>query len=204
MWSQASNYQNSSSYTLLLYGGICVSCVGRSTHVSKLHSALNKACRFITRCPRQTSADNVYLLACIAPPGVRRATIARQERRKQTEDSRHSLYSHEAVMNNTTCSSAPLPSKLLMSHLSTNIDNTMHINNPCLSTSVFLSSCKFIFFCLNLLKTLFLPASSNTLLITILLINFSLHIGVVTLRKLLCYVFITILLQCLERATGDI
>ena len=35
-------------------------------------------------------------------------------------------------------------------------------------------------FCLNLLKKLFLPASSNTLLITNLLINFSLHIGVET------------------------
>ena len=32
----------------------------------------------------------------------------------------------------------------------------------------------------------------------------SLHIGVVTVRKLLCYVFITILLLWLERETGHI
>ena len=74
------------------------------------------------------------------------------------------------------------------------------------SISVSSCSCSIMtyLFCLNLLKKLFLPASSNTLLITNLLINFSLHIGVVTVRKLLCYVFITILLLWLERATGHI
>ena len=41
--------------------------------------------------------DNVYPLAGIAPPGVRRATTSRQERGKQTEDPSHSLYSHEPV-----------------------------------------------------------------------------------------------------------
>ena len=115
-----------------------------------------------------------------------------------------------SVMNKTTCSSDPFPSKLLMSHLPTIIDTIMHIINLCLSTSVFPSSFKSavvhplikkpgldpqvfknywsvsnLSFCLNLLKKLFLPASSNTLLITNLLINFSLHIGVVTVRKLL-------------------
>ena len=30
-------------------------------------------------------------------PGVRRSTTSRQERRKQTEDPRHSIYSHEPV-----------------------------------------------------------------------------------------------------------
>ena len=134
-----------------------------------------------------------------------------------------------SVMNKTMCSSDPFPSKLLMSHLPTIIDTIMHIINLCLSTSIFPASFKSAvvlplikkpgldpqvfktigqfqtyLFCLNLLKKLFLPASSNTLLITNLLINFSLHIGVVTVRKLLCYVFITILLLWLERATGHI
>ena len=135
-----------------------------------------------------------------------------------------------SVMNKTTCSSDPFPSKLLMSHLPTIIDTIMHIINLCLSTSVFPASFKsavvlplikkpglhpqvfknyrpvsnLSFFCLNLLKKWFLPASSNTLLITNLLINFSLHIGVVIVRKLICYVFITILLLWLERATGHI
>ena len=117
-----------------------------------------------------------------------------------------------SAMNKTTCSSDPFPSKLLMSHLPTIINTIMHINDICLSNSVFSSSCKsavvlpFIkkpglhpqalkkifasfkfryFFLLNLLKMLFLPASSNTLLITIFLINFSLHIRVVRVRKLL-------------------
>ena len=68
----------------------------RSKHVSKHDPALNKACRSITGC-LPTSAENVYLLAGIAPPGVRRATTSQQERKTQTEDPRHSLYSHEPV-----------------------------------------------------------------------------------------------------------
>ena len=40
------------------------------------------------------------------------------------------------VMNMTTCSSDPFPSKLLMSHLPTIIDTIMHIINLCLSTSI--------------------------------------------------------------------
>ena len=47
-----------------------------------------------------------------------------------------------SVMNKSTRSSDPFPSKLLMSHLPTIIDTIMHIINPCLSTSVFHSSCK--------------------------------------------------------------
>ena len=47
-----------------------------------------------------------------------------------------------SVMNKTTCSSDPFPSKLLMSHLPTIIDTNMHIINLCLSTSGFAFSCK--------------------------------------------------------------
>ena len=68
-----------------------------SKHVSKLDPALNETCRSITGCLRPTSVENIYLLAGIAPPGVRRATTSRQERKMQTEDPRHSLYSHESV-----------------------------------------------------------------------------------------------------------
>ena len=46
------------------------------------------------------------------------------------------------VMNQTTFSSDPFPSKLLMSHLPTIIDTITHIINLCISTSVFPSSCK--------------------------------------------------------------
>ena len=47
-----------------------------------------------------------------------------------------------SVMNKTTCSSDPFPSKLLVSHLPTIIDTIMHIINLCLSTSVFPASFK--------------------------------------------------------------
>ena len=40
--------------------------------------ALNEACRSITGCLRPTSVENVYPLAGITPPGVRRATTTRQ------------------------------------------------------------------------------------------------------------------------------
>ena len=73
MGSQASNDQN---------------------NVSKLDPALNEAYRYITECLRSTSLENVYLLAGVAPPGVR---TSRQERKKQPEDPRHSLCSHEPV-----------------------------------------------------------------------------------------------------------
>ena len=46
---------------------------------------------------RPTYVYNVYLLADMTLPDVRRATTSRQERRKQTEDPIHSLYSHEPV-----------------------------------------------------------------------------------------------------------
>ena len=47
-----------------------------------------------------------------------------------------------SLMNKTTCSSDPFPSKLLMSHLPTIIDTITHMINLCISTSVFPSSCK--------------------------------------------------------------
>ena len=47
-----------------------------------------------------------------------------------------------SVMNKTTCSSDPFPSRLLMSHLPTIIDTITHMINLCISSSVFPSSCK--------------------------------------------------------------
>ena len=68
-----------------------------STHVSKLDPALNEAYGSITGCLRSASVENVYLLAGIASPGDRRDTTSRQVKINQTEDPRHSLYSHEPV-----------------------------------------------------------------------------------------------------------
>ena len=47
-----------------------------------------------------------------------------------------------SVMNKTTCSSDPLPSKLSMFHLPTIIDTITHMINLCMSTSVFPPYCK--------------------------------------------------------------
>ena len=46
------------------------------------------------------------------------------------------------IINKTTCSYDPFPSKLLMSHLPTIIDTITHMINLCISMSVFPSSCK--------------------------------------------------------------
>lgn len=40
----------------------------RSVHASKLHPALNSACRSITGCIKPTNVDHLYLLCGIAPP----------------------------------------------------------------------------------------------------------------------------------------
>ena len=47
-----------------------------------------------------------------------------------------------SVMNKTTCSSDPFPSKLFIAHLPTSIDTITHMINLSISTSVFPSSCK--------------------------------------------------------------
>ena len=116
-----------------------------------------------------------------------------------------------------------------MSHLPNIIDIIMHIIHLCLSISVFPSSCKSAVVLtliekpdldpqvfknyrsvsnLSFLSKLIEKVISSRILKHFadndLLINFSLHIGVVIVRKLCCYVFITILLLWLERVTVHI
>ena len=67
---------------------------GRSAHAYKVDPALNEACRSITGCLKPTNVENLYLLAGIAPPAIRRHTIAQREREKQIDDDRHPLYGH--------------------------------------------------------------------------------------------------------------
>ena len=55
---------------------------------------LNDACRVIIGCLQSTNVENVYLLAGIAPPAVRRSVTAQQEREKQVNYNRHPLHSH--------------------------------------------------------------------------------------------------------------
>ena len=66
----------------------------RSAYAHLLNPELNKACRAITGCLRPTNVENLYLLAGIAPPEIRRSVCARVERTKQVERETHSLFGH--------------------------------------------------------------------------------------------------------------
>ena len=67
----------------------------RSAHAHKVDPVLNDACRAITRCLHPTNVENLYLLAGIAPPAVRRSVTAQREREKQVNDNRHPLHGHD-------------------------------------------------------------------------------------------------------------
>ena len=56
-----------------------------SAHAHLLNPELNQSCRAITGCLKPTNVENLYLLAGIAPPEIRRSVCARVERTKQVE-----------------------------------------------------------------------------------------------------------------------
>ena len=64
----------------------------RSPHASKLDHELNDTCRSITGCLRPTNVEELYLLAGIAPPDIRRDVCARVEKKKQETNAAHSLH----------------------------------------------------------------------------------------------------------------
>jgi hypothetical protein len=66
----------------------------RSAHAHLLDPELNKACRAITGCLKPTNVEDLYLLAGIAPPDIRRDVCARVERTKQESQPTHSLFGH--------------------------------------------------------------------------------------------------------------
>ena len=63
----------------------------RSPHVQKLNTVLNSACRAVTECLKLTNVEDMYLLAGIAPPNIRRDVCARMENTKQETNEAHSL-----------------------------------------------------------------------------------------------------------------
>ena len=63
----------------------------RSHHAHVLDSELNTACRAITGCLKPTNVEDLYLLAGIEPPDIRRDVCARVEK-KQESNVAHSLY----------------------------------------------------------------------------------------------------------------
>ncbi len=68
---------------------------GRSAHTKSLDPVLNNSCRIITGCLKSTNTNSLYLLAGIAPPGVRRDATSRAERLKQVSDPNHMLCNHQ-------------------------------------------------------------------------------------------------------------
>ena len=64
----------------------------RSHHAHVLDSELNTACRAITGCLKPTNVEDLYLLAGIAPPDIKRDVCARVEKKKQESIIAHSLY----------------------------------------------------------------------------------------------------------------
>ena len=66
----------------------------RSAYAHLLNPELNQACRAITGCLKPTNVENLYLLAGISPPEIRRSVCARVERTKQVERETHSLFGH--------------------------------------------------------------------------------------------------------------
>ena len=67
----------------------------RSTHAHKLNPALHDCCRIISGCLKPTNLDSVHILACIAPPHIRRTVACRMERTRQTTDARLQLFHHQ-------------------------------------------------------------------------------------------------------------
>ena len=70
-----------------------------SHHAHVLDSELNTACRAITGCLKSTNVEDMYLLAGIAPPDIRRDVCAREENKKQESNVSHSLYGQNLTEN---------------------------------------------------------------------------------------------------------
>ena len=64
----------------------------RSVHAHKGDPVLNDACCAITGCIQPTNVENVYFLAGITPPAVRRSVTSQREREKQVNDNIHPLH----------------------------------------------------------------------------------------------------------------
>ena len=67
---------------------------------------LNSACIAVTGCLKPTNVEDLYLLAGIAPPDIRRDVCARVEKTKQETNEAHSLYGQnpaERRLESRTC-----------------------------------------------------------------------------------------------------
>ena len=75
----------------------------RSSHAKKLNPELNTACKAVTGCLRTTNVEDLYLLAGIASPDIRRDVCARVEKTKQDTNEAHSRYGQNPAERTISC-----------------------------------------------------------------------------------------------------
>ena len=92
MGSKRKYHKNNSIGIMLFCGGVRSTSLGRSSHAQKLNPELSSACRAVTGCLKPTNVEDLYLLAGIAPPDIRREVCARVENTKKETNEAHSLY----------------------------------------------------------------------------------------------------------------
>ena len=72
----------------------------RSSNAQKLNTGLNSACIAIRGCLKPTNVEDLYLLAGIVPPDIRKDVCARMEKTKQETNEVHSLYDQNPAERN--------------------------------------------------------------------------------------------------------
>ena len=78
----------------------------RSPHAQILITELNSACRAVTGCLKPTNVEDLYFLAGIAPPDIRRDVCARMENTNKETNETHSLcgqHPAERKLNSRNC-----------------------------------------------------------------------------------------------------
>ena len=71
----------------------------RSAHAHSPDPELSKACGEITGCLKVSMVENLYLLAGIAPPDIRRKVCASVEKKKQESNEAQSLSGQKSAEN---------------------------------------------------------------------------------------------------------
>ena len=98
LWKLANSEWGTSASTIrtttlaLCYTVAAAPIWARSHHAHIWDPELNTACRAITGCLKPTNVEDLYLLARIAPPNIKRDVCARVEKKKQESNVAHSLY----------------------------------------------------------------------------------------------------------------
>ena len=86
MGSKRKYHKNNSIGIMLFYGRV------RSTSLGEIISCPETEPRTVTGCLKLTNVEDLYLLAGIAPPDIRRDVCALVEKIKQETNEAHSLY----------------------------------------------------------------------------------------------------------------